>query len=112
MLDLIKKTYLLGLGLATVTREKLEEIVDELVKRGEIAEKDRTHVLQDLMERAKEQQQRLTNMTRDTVQRIIQEFALPSGTQFRQLEQRVEALEKEVERLKATTDEHAPGSNA
>ena len=41
MLDLLRKTYLAGLGLTTLTREKMEELVDELVKRGEVAEKDR-----------------------------------------------------------------------
>ncbi len=38
MLKLLKKGSLIGLGLASLTREKVEELVDELVRRGEIAE--------------------------------------------------------------------------
>lgn len=96
MLELLKKTYLMGLGLTTVTREKLEEIVDELIKRGEIAEQDRTHVLQDLLDKAREQQQRLGQTIRENVRKVVQELGLPTRTQFQELERRVKALEDKL----------------
>ncbi|MCD6415353.1 MAG: hypothetical protein J7M08_01480 [Planctomycetes bacterium] len=34
MLDLIKKTLLTGAGLAVMTKEKIQELVGELVKKG------------------------------------------------------------------------------
>ena len=95
MIDVIKKTYLLGLGLATVTREKVEEVVDELVKRGEVAEKDRPHVIQDFMERAREEQRRLGATVRETVQKVVGEVGPPSRAQFEDLLRRVENLEKQ-----------------
>lgn len=94
MLDLLKKTYLVGLGLASLTREKVEELVDELVKRGEVAEKDRRQVLEDLLNRAREEQQRLGNYISETVHRVVGERGTPSRDQFEQLLKRVEELEK------------------
>ena len=101
MLDILKKTYLAGLGLATLTRDKVEEIVDELVRRGEVAEKDRTHVVQDLLDRARDEQKKLSSSVRDTVQKVIGELGVPTRRQFLDLVSRVETLEGTAKSNKA-----------
>jgi len=40
-MDFIKKSMLIGVGLATLTREKVEQAIDELIKKGEMSENDR-----------------------------------------------------------------------
>ena len=37
MFDMLKKMILFGAGLASMTREKLEKFIDEMVKKGEIS---------------------------------------------------------------------------
>jgi len=37
-MDFIKKSMLIGVGLATLTREKVEQAIDELIKKGEMSE--------------------------------------------------------------------------
>lgn len=93
MLDLLKKTYLVGLGFASLTREKVEEVVDELVKKGEVAEKDRKQVFEDLMTRAKEEQQKFSQSVRETVHKVMGEIGGPSKEAFNDLVKRVENLE-------------------
>jgi polyhydroxyalkanoate synthesis regulator phasin len=95
MFDFLKKTYLFGLGLASLTKERVEEIVDEMVKRGEVAEKDRSKVLDDLLTRAKEEQQKLTGTIKETVKNIVHDMGLPTRDEFLNLKNRVEELEKE-----------------
>jgi poly(hydroxyalkanoate) granule-associated protein len=112
MLDAIKKTYLLGLGLATVTREKVEEVVDELVRRGEVAEKDRSHVVQDFMDRARDEQRRLTSSVKETVQKVVGELGVPGKAQFEELRRRVEDLEKQTHSHGASTDKAGNDSTA
>lgn len=94
MLDLFRKGYLVGLGLASLTREKVEEVVDELVKRGEVAEKDRPGVIDDMITRMREEQKRLTSMLRETAQKAVVEMGVPSRQQFDELLKRVEKLEQ------------------
>ena len=53
MESIIKKFLLGGIGLASLTREKLEEIVNELVKRGELSEDQRALFVKDMLSRAK-----------------------------------------------------------
>lgn len=93
MLELLRKTYLAGLGLATLTKDRVEEIVDELVKRGEVAEQDRRKVMDDLLERAREEQQRLTQKITD----VIRDLRLPNRERWEDLVKRVEKLEIQVQ---------------
>ena len=91
MFELLKKTYLAGLGLATLTKERIEEIVDELVKRGEVAEQDRRKVVDDLLGRAREEQQKLTQK----ITEVVSELRLPNKERWEDLVRRVENLEKQ-----------------
>ena len=93
MLDLLKKTYLVGLGFASLTREKVDEVVDDLVKKGEVAEKDRKQVFEDLMARAKDEQQKFSQSVKDAVRKVMREIGGPSKQAFEDLVKRVEDLE-------------------
>ncbi len=107
MFDLFRKGYLVGLGLASLTREKVEEAVDELVRRGEIAEPDRPRVVDDMITRMREEQKRLTNMLRDTAQKAVVEMGVPTRQQIDELLKRVENLEQAV-RSKETAPKNDP----
>lgn len=50
----IKKFLLGGIGLASVTREKIEELVNELIQRGELAEDQRSRFIKELMLKSSE----------------------------------------------------------
>ena len=55
MLDLFKKAVLMGLGAITLTKEKVEQIVDELIKKGELTEGERSKAIRDFLLKAQEQ---------------------------------------------------------
>ncbi len=95
MLEILRKGYLIGIGLASLTREKVEEVVDELVRRGEVAEKDRPRIVEDLVTRMRDEQKRLSNTVRETVQRVVGEMGVPTRQQLDELRQRLEKLEQQ-----------------
>jgi polyhydroxyalkanoate synthesis regulator phasin len=106
MFELLRKTYLAGLGLATLTKERIEEIVDELVKRGEIAEQDRRKVLDDLLSRAREEQRRLTQK----ITEVVGDMRLPSKERWDDLVRRVENLEKQAQAAGESEPQNAPSA--
>ena len=85
MLEILRKAYLMGLGVAGLSRDKIEEVVDELIKRGEIAEKDRKSVMQDLLTRAKEEQKKFQETVKDVVRKVISEIGVPTRKEFKDL---------------------------
>jgi polyhydroxyalkanoate synthesis regulator phasin len=67
--DLLEKSLSFGLGLAAYSKDKIEELVEEMVKRGEVAQKDARTVAGDLVKKGEEQ--------RDEIRRLIRaEIAL------------------------------------
>jgi len=96
MMDFVKKTYLAGLGLASLTGEKIEEIVEELVKKGEVAEQDRKKLIEELIAKGREQREQLSETVKDSVQKVVNELKVPRRDQYEELLKRVEELEKMV----------------
>jgi len=53
MSNFLEKTLQFGLGLAAYSREKIEELVEEMVRRGEVAGKDARKLADELVEKAR-----------------------------------------------------------
>ncbi|RKY86229.1 polyhydroxyalkanoate synthesis regulator, partial [candidate division KSB1 bacterium] len=56
MFELLKKGVLLGLGAVTLTKEKAEELVDELIKKGELAREERATAIDEFLKKAEEEE--------------------------------------------------------
>jgi polyhydroxyalkanoate synthesis regulator phasin len=108
MFELLKKTYLAGLGLATLTKERIEEIVDELVKRGEVAEQDRRKVIDDLLVSARAEQQKLTQK----ITEVVSDLRLPNKRGWEDLVRRVENLEKQAQASRESEPQNASSTES
>jgi polyhydroxyalkanoate synthesis regulator phasin len=91
-MSVIKNIMLLGWGVASVTREKVEEAVEELIKRGEIASADRAKAIDELQQKAQ--------AAAAEIRKIVDERVEAVGKKFRRDEE-LRRLEAEVEDLKA-----------
>ncbi len=104
-MDLLKKTILIGVGLASMTREKMEEIANDLVKKGELSEKEGRELLDDLLTKSKDARKdlegRMERMLADTLNRLN----IPTRKEIQELKQRIAILEKEnMDRLERERD--------
>lgn len=94
MLDLLKKGYLMGLGAVTLTREKAEQIVDDLIKKGEVARENRPQFIQDLMKKAEEHEKELTAKIEKEVNKAISRLNIATKEDIERLEKKIEQLKK------------------
>ncbi|TYQ12792.1 UNVERIFIED_CONTAM: polyhydroxyalkanoate synthesis regulator phasin [Acetivibrio alkalicellulosi] len=74
MSNLIEKSINLGLGLFAYSREKVEELVEELVQRGEIANKDARQFASELVKRGEEQRSELKKIVKEEVTKALDNF--------------------------------------
>ena len=51
--ELLEKVLLLGVGTASLTRDKIDELVDELVKRGQMTREEGEAFIRDTSGRAR-----------------------------------------------------------
>ena len=95
-MSVIRNIMYLGVGMATVTREKIEQAVDDLVKRGEVASADRAKAIDELQQRAQAAAAEVRKVVDDRIESL--------GKRLRWTEE-IEKLRSEVEGLKARLDE-------
>lgn len=94
MLDFIKKAMLAGTGLAFMTTEKIREVVDELVKKGEITEKEARETVADMREKAKQFKEEMEERIEQIVTGILRHLNVPTKVELEEIKERLERLEK------------------
>jgi len=94
MFELLKKTIWLGAGLAVMTTEKIEEAVSEIVKKGQLSEKEGKELIADLVEKSKEAKKKLAEKVEKIITLTLQKMNIPSRKEMEELRARLDRLEK------------------
>jgi len=92
MQDFIRKVRLLSVGLFYLGKEKVEETVSELIKKGEISEKEGRALMIELLAKSKA-------ATKDLEERIHRAMADAQARLHAPLVREIEALKKKVAKL-------------
>jgi polyhydroxyalkanoate synthesis regulator phasin len=96
MEDLFHKTISFGLGLFDYTKEKVENLVDEMVKRGELSKQESTQAVEELWQRAEKEQGAFWNKIKELINNIVAEMPLVRRSDLKALEDRLAAVEKRL----------------
>ncbi len=94
MFDLFKKGFLMGLGALTITKEKVEQVVDELIKKGELAKEERPKAIQDILKKAEEQEKVLFTKITTEVNKAIAKLDIATKEDLIKLEKKIDDLPK------------------
>jgi polyhydroxyalkanoate synthesis regulator phasin len=89
MSDLLKKAISLGLGITAVSREKVQQFVDEMVVKGELGKSEAKDVVNRLIDRGEEHRLELRQIVHDQVQKILSELDVATKQDLRDLEQKL-----------------------
>jgi len=96
MEDVWRKAKHFGLGVVDFTREKVEALVNDMVKRGELSEDETSQAVAEIMEKAKSEQDALLEKLKSLVEKTISEAGLARAADLEALEKRLAALEKKL----------------
>ncbi len=103
MFDLIKRTMLTGVGLAAMTKDKIEELAKELTEKGKLTEKEGKELVDDLLKKSEKAKKDLEKDIEKVVKDTMKKMNIASGEELSNLTKRVKKLEtalKEKERTK------------
>ena len=96
MLSFVKKAMLTGVGLAVMTKEKAQELGRELVKKGEVTEKEGNEFVEQLMKKAEEASRDLEQKVENNVNKVIAKLDLVTKKETDKLAEKIAALEKAI----------------
>ncbi|MDR3584193.1 MAG: polyhydroxyalkanoate synthesis regulator [Desulfosporosinus sp.] len=93
MRDLINKGLAFGLGLAVVSKEQIEKLVDELVKKGEVSAGESKDLIRELFEKGEAEKKEMNIRIREQMEKLFKDLNIPTKADLERLEQRIQDLE-------------------
>ncbi len=102
MFDALRKAVLFGAGLAVMTTEKMKDFAEELVKRGEMSEKEAREALKEWMEKSKQARKDMEEKTEAMVNKVMSRMNFPTRSELDELKERLAKLEQ-AKKAKETT---------
>ncbi len=90
------KLLLAGLGLAALTKEKAEALVNELVSKGEITKGEASSFLSDLMKKGEKTKKELRDLVRKETSNIFKEINVASQKDIEALKKKISQLETKL----------------
>lgn len=94
MFDIIKKVMLTGVGLAAMTKDKVEELAGDLVKKGKLSEKDGRELVDDLLKKSEKAKKDLEKDIEKVVKNTMKKMNFARAEDLSNLTKQVEKLEQ------------------
>ncbi|NNK93576.1 MAG: hypothetical protein HKP41_04410 [Desulfobacterales bacterium] len=85
MIDLLKKTMFTGIGILSLTKDKVEEIVKEFVEKGKLSEQEGKNLVEEMLERSEASKEELKKQTEAVVQSTLAKMDIASKADIQEL---------------------------
>lgn len=100
MIDIVKKAVLTGIGVASLTTDKIEEFSREFIEKSKMSEQEGLRFVQDMVKRGKESQEALKKQTESVVKDVLDKMNLAKSEEVVALKEEIAGLKEELEALK------------
>lgn len=97
--DVARRILLAGIGAIAISHDEVEEFIDKLVDRGEIAKKDGETLMKEVRERRKNYLHGEETYFHKRMDEFIEQFRGPAKKDFDELTEKISALEKKIDEL-------------
>ena len=99
MVRLIEKSVLLGLGVLTLTRDKVVQAVNSLVEEGAVEAEEAAGIVDKLVARGQEEREELRKLVRDELDKARASIPLATRKDVEDLSHKIDELAARIEKL-------------
>ncbi len=96
MQDILKKAVSLGLGVLLSSKEKIEEVVNELVKKGDIGQEEGKDLVNEMIEKGKTSMNEIEGQVEKIVKGVAEKLNFPTRKEFNELKSEIEQLKEKL----------------
>jgi poly(hydroxyalkanoate) granule-associated protein len=100
LLEAARKVLLAGIGAVALAQDEVEDFVNRLIERGEIAEKDGRKLVREVMDRRKKDAEKAEDEVGKRVEEILDRMNVPTKGDIEALGEKIASLAKKVDDLK------------
>jgi polyhydroxyalkanoate synthesis regulator phasin len=110
--DLIERAFLVGMGAAALTKDRVQEVVEEFVRRGQISGDEGREMVERLVSRSRDEARSALKRADSSLQGAYRDMGLTTKRELEDMEFRVRQLEHRVQLLEAAVDTGPSGPAA
>ncbi|GIV96855.1 MAG: poly(hydroxyalkanoate) granule-associated protein [Herpetosiphonaceae bacterium] len=102
--DMVRRMMLAAVGAVAMSRDEMEQLVNKLVERGEIAEREGRQLIREVLERRKRQadklEQKVESDVESRVEQLLSRLNIPTKRDIEELSEKIAQLNARIEDLK------------
>ena len=96
MKEIVKKSFLLGLGAATLTKEQAEKTIRDLVRKNAVTLKESRGILKKIGKAADAERKRISKFAQQEAARISSQMGVASKAQLSKVRERLKSIDREL----------------
>jgi poly(hydroxyalkanoate) granule-associated protein len=100
MAEMVRKVMLATIGAAAIAQEEVEALINRLIERGEIAEKDGKKLMHEMMDKRKSRTMKVEDEINKNISDVLERMNIPTRTDIDALSQKINGLSKKIDELK------------
>ncbi|HEC92740.1 MAG TPA: hypothetical protein ENI51_07095, partial [Candidatus Atribacteria bacterium] len=86
-------------GALSLTKERANEIAQELIKKGELSQTESKEFVMDLMDKAEKEKDKLLEKIRPEIEKSLEKMNFASKKSVEELEKKIDELVKKIDKL-------------
>ena len=99
--DVVKNALLAGFGV----QEKVNEFINELVKKGELSESQGAKLVKEWMDKADKSTEELSKTISEIIAKTMEKMTIPTKNDMETLNKKIQALSARVKKLEGIREE-------
>ena len=98
--ETVRKVLLASIGAVALAQEEIDEFVNRLIEKGELAEKDGKRLAKEVFEKRKKHTQKAEKELNKQVEDVMGRINIPTKDDIETLSKKIAELSKKVDQLK------------
>lgn len=95
--EIMKKAVNLGFGAMLVTKENANELIEEMVRKGEIQKDETLAQVKETLKKILPSKEEIETRTEELVEKILHKLDIPTRHELHEMQKKLEAILKELE---------------
>jgi poly(hydroxyalkanoate) granule-associated protein len=100
VLDAVRKVLMAAIGAVALAQDEIEDFINRLIERGEIAEKDGKKLLGEITAKRKKESSKAEEEINRHVESLLERMKIPTKADIDSLSEKIATLTKKIDELK------------
>ena len=96
MKEIVKKSFLLGLGAATLTKKQVDKIIKDLVRKNAVTLKESRDIIKKMGKAADSERKRISKFAQQEASRVVSQMGVVSKPHIDKVKKGLRSIDKEL----------------